>query len=90
MQALERTVKVTDVYLARLSIYVEKDVSGLGGTGGMTGGGSKVESFLPSFLGLLQSGGAKGAGAVRGSWAEEEAEVNICVYDGLRTQVCVC
>ena len=41
MQALERTVKVTDVYLARLSIYVEKDVSGLAGTGGMTGGGRK-------------------------------------------------
>ena len=43
MQALERTVKVTDVYLARLSIYVEKDVSGLAGTGGMTGGGAKGE-----------------------------------------------
>ena len=41
MQALERTVKVTDVYLARLSIYVEKDVSGLAGTGGVTGGGRK-------------------------------------------------
>ena len=44
MQALERTVKVTDVYLARLSIYVEKDVSGLAGTGGMTGGGQIIVS----------------------------------------------
>jgi hypothetical protein len=46
--------------------------------------GAKVLTFLPSFLHLLEArggvGGAAGAGGAI-TWAEEEAELDVCTVD---------
>jgi hypothetical protein len=49
--------------------------------------GAKVLTFLPSFLHLFEArgggGGAAGAGGAAGeiTWAEEEAELDVCTVD---------